>query len=570
MQTGYSEQQKPPHTGSRTRLLTLSKSLPDKWVLGTVLIAGLASIPLIVVSSSIFLPGSDVWQHLYETVLTEYIVNSIILMIGVGLLTFLMGVSTAWLTSMCDFPGRSIFQWLLLLPLAIPAYIIAFTYTGLFESAGPVQSLIRAWTGLAYGQYWFPEIRSLPGAIMMLSLVLYPYVFMLTRAALLEQSVCVLEVSKTLGCGPWRCFFRVALPLARPSIAIGLALVLMETLADYGTVQYFGVSTFTTGIFRTWFGLNDATAAMQLAVVMLFFVFSLLAIERRSRRKQRFHHTSTKYSTLTPYRLTGNKAVIAFILCVLPVTFGFLLPAGQLLAWGLENLDTLVTSRFLNLFWHSIWLAGITAIIAIAIALFVGYAQRSNPDNWIKLPIRVASMGYAIPGVVIAVGVMIPFAWFDNHLSDFLKGSFDIETGLLLSNSVFILIFAYLVRFLSISIQSVEAGLGKIKTNMDDAARALKARPIDIVRKIHLPVMRGSLLTALLLVFVDVLKELPATLVLRPFDFNTLAIHAYELASDERLSEASIPSLAIVVAGLIPVIILNRSISQSRPGHNKP
>jgi iron(III) transport system permease protein len=266
----------------------------------------------------------------------------------------------------------------------------------------------------------------------------------------------------------------------------------------------------------------------------------------------------------------GNKAVIAFILCALPVTLGFLLPAGQLLVWGLENLDTLVTSRFINLFWHSIWLAGITAIVAITIALFVGYAQRSNPDHWIKLPIRVASMGYAIPGVVIAVGVMIPFAWFDNHLSDFLKGFFDIEIGLLLSNSVFILIFAYLVRFLSISIQSVEAGLGKIKTNMDDAARALKARPIDIVRKIHLPVMRGSLLTALLLVFVDVLKELPATLVLRPFDFNTLAIRAYELASDERLSEASIPSLAIVVAGLIPVIILNRSISQSRPGLNKP
>ncbi len=533
------------------------------------MIALLVSIPLIIISSSLFAPSSDVWEHLFDTVLTEYVVNSMVLMFGVGFITFIMGVTTAWLTSMYSFPGRSLFQWLLLLPLAIPAYIIAFTYTGMLESAGPVQSLIRDWTGLAYGEYWFPEIRSLPGAVMMLSLVLYPYIFMLTRAALLGQSVCVLEVSKTLGCGPWRCLFHVALPLARPAIAVGLALVLMETLADYGTVQYFGVSTFTTGIFRTWFGLNDPTAAMQLAMLLLVFVFTLLALERNSRRKQRFHHTSTKYSALTPYQLTGVKAGIAFLLCLIPVAFGFLIPAGQLLVWGLENLDTLVTRRFINLFWHSIWLASITALAAVAIALFVGYARRTNPSRLIRASVRIASMGYAIPGVVIAVGVVIPFAWFDNQLSDSMEKLVGIETGLLLSNTVFILIFAYLVRFLSISIQSVEAGLGKIKPNMDDAARALKARPIDILRKIHLPIMRGSLLTALLLVFVDVLKELPATLVLRPFDFNTLAIRAYELASDERLSEASIPSLAIVVAGLIPVIILNRSISQSRPGLKK-
>jgi len=533
--------------------------------MSSTLIALLLAIPVMVILSSLFVPTSSTWDHLAETVLSEYIINSLILAAGVMSGTLLIGTSTAWLTTMCRFPGHKIFEWALLLPLAMPAYIIAYTYTGIFDFSGPIQTTLRDWMGWGYGDYWFPELRSIGGAVVMLSLVLYPYVYLLARAAFLEQSVTVLEVSRSLGDGPWRAFRRVALPLARPAIIAGLSLALMETLADYGTVQYFGVSTFTTGIFRTWFGLGDPTSASQLAALLLSFLFVLLAVEKFSRRKARYHHTSSSaYRPLSAYRLQGWRGWGASMVCLLPLLLGFIVPATQLGVWAFETWQEMVNSEFYRLVGNSLALAATTALLALVIALLLAYGLRLKRDPVSNAAVRIAGLGYAIPGTVIAIGVIIPFAWLDNTVDEWMRRQFDISTGLILSGTLFALIFGYLVRFLSVSLQTVESGLGKIRTNMDEAARSLGANSRMVLFKIHLPMMRGSLLTALLLVFVDVMKELPATLVLRPFNFNTLAVRAFELASDERLADSSTAALMIIGAGLIPVLILSYTITRSR------
>ncbi|PID45238.1 MAG: iron ABC transporter permease [Proteobacteria bacterium] len=524
------------------------------------------ALPVMVIFGFVLQPFNENWQHLLDNLLGEYITNSLLLMLGVSLGVLSMGVITAWLTSVCHFPGRRLLSWALLLPLAIPAYIIAYTYTGVLDFAGPVQSQLREWFGWRYGQYWFPEIRSLGGAIAMLSLVLYPYVYMMARAAFLEQSASVLEASRTLGNTSLQGFLRVAVPLARPAIITGLSLALMETLADYGTVQYFGVTTFTTGIFRTWYGLDDSVTAAQLAAILLSFVAALILLERYSRRKARFHSTSNKENRAERFQLTGWRAFWATLCCSLPVIFGFVIPAAQLLYWTLTTAQHTFSSDFVRLTINSVALAAVAALVAVLLALLLGYAKRLLGTPWVKGSVSVASMGYAIPGTVIAVGVMLPFAWLDNTLDQWLRDHFAISTGLLLSGTVFALIFAYTVRFLSVSIQAVDAGLAKIKPSMDDAGRSLGLSPWGVLRKIHLPLMKGTVLTALLLVFVDVLKELPATLILRPFNFNTLAVRAYEMASDERLADAGAPSLMIVMAGIIPVILLSRAIAKARPG----
>ncbi|WP_006786222.1 ABC transporter permease [Thiorhodospira sibirica] len=543
---------------------------PDSWHIGVILVALILALPVLVVFAHVFLPTTEVWQHLQATVLSDYVRNSLLLMLGVGAGVLLIGVPTAWLVSLCEFPGRRIFEWALLLPLAFPAYIIAYTYTGILDFPGPVQAQLREWFGWGYGDYWFPEIRSLGGAILMLSLVLYPYVYLLSRAAFLEQSVCVLEVSRTLGAGPWGGFRRVALPLARPAIITGLSLALMETLADYGTVQYFGIPTFTTGIFRTWFGLGDPGAAAQLAAILMSFVFILILLERLSRRKARFHHTSSRYSRLPRYQLQGWKRLGAFGVCLLPVLLGFILPSWQLGFWSYLTFERWFHPEFFTLVWNSLSLAAIAAVLAVVLALFMAYAKRLRPGLGVALAVRVAGMGYAIPGTVIAVGVMLPFAFIDNVVDDWMRAQFDISTGLILSGTLVALVFAYCVRFLAVSLNTVEAALTKIKPSMDDAARSLGMSPSQVLYKIHLPIMRGSVLTALLLVFVDVLKELPATLILRPFNFNTLAVRAFELASDERLADSASAALAIVLVGIIPVILLSRTIATSRPGHANP
>jgi len=545
---------------------SFSLKKPNRWVVLTVVIALIMSLPVLVVGSAIFQPLNENWQHLKEFLLTEYILNSLTLMLGVSFGVLTMGVITAWLTSMCEFPNRRLFSWLLLLPLAIPAYIIAYTYIGLLDFAGPIQSQLREWTGWGYRDYWFPEVRSIQGAIAMLSLVLYPYVYMMSRAAFLEQSVCALEASRTLGSTPLDGFFRVALPLARPAIITGLSLALMETLADFGTVEYFGIATFTTGIFRTWFGVGDGTTASQLAAMMLVFVFALILLERWSRKRAKFHHTSQKYAAIKRYQLKGRMAFLAWIACLLPILFGFILPALQLLYWVFTTAEESIDASFISLTINSMLLAISASVIAVSIALLLAYGKRLHKTPIIRTGVNIASLGYAVPGTVIAVGVMTPFAFIDNAVDAWMRETFDISTGLILSGTVFALLFAYTVRFLAVSVNAIDSGLGKIKPTMDDAGRSMGLSPLAVLRQIHLPLMRGTVLTALLLVFVDVLKELPATLILRPFNFNTLAVRAHEMAADERLADAAAPALMIVLVGILPVILLSRAISHSRAG----
>ena len=536
----------------------------NKWHFVVLLVAFLCAVPILTVFSSVFQPASDVWHHLTETVLSDYVLNSLQLIIGVSFGTLTMGITTAWITSVYKFPGRKIFQWLLLLPMALPAYIIAYTYTGMMDFSGPIQTTLREWFGWSYGDYWFPEIRSMWGATSMLSLVLYPYVYLLARAAFLEQSIVALEASRSLGASAWKSFFKVALPMARPAIITGLSLVLMETLADYGTVQYFGISTFTTGIFRTWFGLNDSGAAAQLSAVLLIFVLILITLERISRKQAQYFNASNREKRATRIQLTAGKAWLATFACLMPVLWGFFLPFIQLSQWAIETFDEMVDSEFFTLTWHSLSLAASAAILALLLALLLAYGQRLQNTRLIYFAVRIASMGYAIPATVIAIGIMLPLAWIDNTLDQWLRDQFNISSGLLLSGTLFALMFAYMVRFLAVSVGTVEAALGKIKHSMDDAARSLGLKPRQVLMVIHMPLMRRSLLTAILLVFVDVLKELPATLILRPFNFNTLAVRAYELASDERLADASTAALSIVIAGIIPVILLSLSINKQK------
>ena len=529
-------------------------------------LALLVSVPIFVVFAYVFVPAGDVWRHLADTVLGAYVVNTLWLLFGVGMGVFVIGVGTAWLVTMCRFPGRALLEWGLLLPLAVPAYAIAYTYGGLLEYSGPVQSALRGWFGWSRGDYWFPEIRSVGGAAAVLAFVLYPYVYMLARAAFLEQSVCVIEIGRTLGRSPWRGFTSIALPLARPAIVTGISLALMETLSDFGAVQHLGVVTFTTGIFRTWFGLGDQAAAAQLAAILLAFVFLLIVGERLTRGRAQFHHTSRRYRELPRYSLRGGWAAIAFLACLLPIILGFLLPGGQLLAWVAETGSGSSGGR---LWWNaanSLMLAGGASAIAVAVALLLAYGVRLNPNPVTKSATRVAGLGYAIPGSVIAVGILIPLAWFDNTLDGWLRASFGVSSGLLLSGTIAALMFAYVVRFLAVSLNTVDASLAKVTPNMDGVARTLGMGPAATVARVHAPIIAPSLMTAGLLVFVDVMKELPATLILRPFDFNTLAVYAFELASDEQLREAASPALTIVAAGLIPVALLSFAISHARPG----
>ena len=542
---------------TRSTTFTASKCLAAS----APLLAFIVALPMLVIVASLF--GSDsaaAWGHLWNTVLADYVVNSLVLMLGVGTLTLILGVPAAWYTAVYEFPGRRLFVWLLPLPLAFPAYIIAYTYTGLLDYPGPVQSFIRDVAGWGHGDYWFPPIRSLGGAIVMLGLVLYPYVFLLARAAFLERSAGTLEVSRTLGYSVRQSFFRLALPLARPAIATGVSLALMETLADYGTVQYFGLSTFTTGIFRAFYGFDDIAAASQLSAALLLFVALLIFMERHSRRRARY---DTGGSARHEHRmqLTGRQAAWAWISCLVPVVLGFVLPGAVLLKWAL--FDAMWDgSSFLALIWNSFYLAFLAAVIAVAFALVLGYARRNRDTRLVRASLGVSGLGYAVPGAIVAIGVIVPLAWLDHRLIEFARFVAGEQIGLVLSGSIVALLFAYTVRFLAVSLGAVQSGLDKIKPNIDHATRSLGRRPIEVLAEIHVPLMRSTVFTALLIVFVDVMKELPATLILRPFNFNTLAVRAYELASDERLADAAVPSLMIVLVGVVPVVILSRTISR--------
>lgn len=534
-----------------------------QWQFSSAAIAILVFLPL---ATLFWLAITDtneqaIWSHLRDTVLADYITSSLILMLGVALITLLLGISTAWLVTQYSFAGRGLLNWALLLPLAMPTYITAYSYTGLLDVAGPLQTQLRTLFGLNYGDYWFPEIRSLSGAIFVMGFVLYPYVYLLARASFLEQSPHLRDAGQLFGLSRRQAFIKINLPIARPAIVAGVSLVLMETLADYGAVSYFGVSTFTTGIFRTWYGLDSVQGAAQLALVLLAFIIVLIALEKQSRQRAQYHAKQSRQRPATK-KLSGIKQIIAISLCATPILIGFIIPVTQLLFWAVQTIDQLIDPDFWLLVINTVSLAAITALLALAFSLVMAYSHRISQSPFARLSKQLVGLGYAIPGTVIAVGTLIPLARLDNHIDAWFRTNFDVSIGLLISGTVGALIIAYLVRFLAIALNTVDSGLSGIGQNMDQAARSLGLKPFTVMRRIHLPILRTSLLTALLIVFVDVMKELPATLILRPFNFSTLAVRAYELASDERLADAALASVAIVIAGLIPVILLTKALSK--------
>lgn len=545
--------------------MTFFKSIiTHKKIVAIIATVALLTLPVAAIVTQLLLPSDGIWQHLIDTVMADYVYHSVVLMLGVGLGACIVGVSSAWLVAMFDFPGRRYFEWLLILPMAMPAYIVAYAYTWFLDFSGPLQSMLRSLTNWQYGDYWFPEIRSLSGAMMVMIVVLYPYVYLMCRATFVNQSRQFVEVSRTLGNGWWQTFFRVSLPLARPAIFAGVVLVLMETLADYGTVKYFGVSTFATGILRTWHGMDSVPGAAQLASILLVMVIVIMSLEYFWRGQAKHDQLTKSQQSVMRLRLTGKIRLLASLWCLLIVALGFIIPIVLLFNMLIDSKAYDLSTGFLPLLYRSLLLAAAAAIVTVLVASVFVYARRKYRSHSIKLLINWAGLGYAIPGTVIALGVTIALTWVDQSINKLFFWLFNMDVNVLLTGSVFALIFAYLFRFLAVAMQSVGVGLSTVSQHMDEVAYLVGKKDGYIFTKIHLPIIRNSVLTALLLVFVDVLKELPITFVLRPFNFDTLAVKTFELASDERLAESALPALFIVMAGIIPVILLSKTINRRK------
>ncbi len=540
------------------------------WRLGALSIAGLAGLPLLGIASSLLSPQGDLWQHIAQTQLSDIVANTVILLVSVGLGTTILGTGTAWLVTMCRFPGSTTLQWALLLPLVLPTYIIGYAYADLLAFAGPLQAALRSATGWGRGDYWFPDLGSAGGVALLFTLVLYPYVYLAARAAFLAQSQPLLEASRIMGHGPWRTFWRVALPLARPAIAAGVMLALLETLADFGTVQYYGVQTFTTAIYRTWYGLGNREGAAQISLILIAIAIMLILVERQSRGRARFHVASALRHHAEPVTLATWRAAAAILACVLPVLMGFVLPTLHLVQLALTSGVALGDRRFLGDAFNSIVLATLAATLIVALALFLSYAGRIVRRRSLNRVIEFASLGYAIPGAVIAVGILLPLASMDHGIDRLTRALFGLPSGLLLSGTAFALLLAYVVRFLAVGMANIAPGLAAIDPAMDASARVLGARPRQVMRHIHLPMLRGPALTAGVIAFVEVLKELPATLLIRPFNFDTLAVGVYRYASDERLAQAAVGAIVIVAVSLLPVILLSRAIAAPPPFSAQP
>lgn len=541
----------------------------NRGALGTRLVATVAYmvaaaclLPMVAVVLAAVTGGTDTVSHLFETVLPGYALTTVILVVLVAIGTFSIGVGAAWLVTMTRFPGVRFLEIALVLPLAFPAYVLAYAYTFILDHPGIVQTTLRDVTGWGPRDYWFPEIRSTEGAAAMLILVLYPYVYLLARAAFLQQSATAFLAARALGKSPWLAFWHVSLPMARPAIAGGVLLAIMETIADFGTVAYFGVQTFATGIYTSWFSIGDRAAAAQLALCLLGFALVMAVAERTQRGKAKYYQAGKSHASLPSAQLKGWQSAAAITLCAIPVVLGFLLPVFILIQMGLTSEQNLLSRRYIGFIQNSLTLAGVAAVVTVCAAICVGFFQRLRPGRGSSTTGYLARLGYAVPGGVIAVGLMVPFARFDNALDSWMRQTFDVSTGLLVTGSIWLLVAAYMVRFLAAALSAYEGGQSTVHANMDAASRSLGQSPLGTLRRVHLPILTPSLLTALLIVFVDVMKELPATLIMRPFNFDTLAVQAYRLASDERLEGAAVPSLVILAVGLLPVILICRQVGR--------
>ena len=527
-------------------------------------IAGICLLPMVAVAAAALLGDWETVRRLAATVLPRYAGATAALVVLVGLGAAAVGTGAAWLVAVCDFPGRRWLEPALVLPLAFPGYVLAYAYTHVLDFPGPVQTALRGVTGWGPRDYWFPEIRSLGGAAFVLALALYPYVYLLARSAFLLAGKGPFAVGRSLGRGPWSTWARVAVPMARPAVFAGALLVAMEVIADYGTVAFFGVGTFATGIYTAWFTLADRAAAAQLALGLLLFALLLALLERGTRRNARYAVRGARDPGRM--RLRGWHAPAAAAFCAAPMVLGAVLPALVLAAMATGSEQDPLSPRYLLFAANTATLAAIAAVATVVAAVILGSARRVAPGRGAAVALAVGRLGYAVPGGVIAVGLLVPFGAFDNAVDAVMEARFGIDTGLLVTGSIWLLVAAYAIRFLAAAIGAYESGLATVTRNVDAASRVLGAGAWGLVRRVHLPVLRPAVATAALIVFVDVAKELPATLILRPFNFDTLAVQAHRLASDERLEGAAVPSLALVALGLVPVLLLMRRMGREGGG----
>lgn len=525
------------------------------WKIITIVLAVIVVLPLLVVFSGWMQAESSIWHHLAETVLGELLENTLILLVGVAIGVTLLGVGLAWLTAMCEFPGRKHFDWALMLPLAVPAYVIAFVALGLLDFTGPVQSMLRQTFGA--GHYWFPPIRSTGGVIAVMVLVLYPYVYMLARASFMTQGNSAIEAARSLGLNAWGAFFRVSIPSARPAIIAGLSLALMETLADFGTVAIFNYDTFTTAIYKTWFGLFNLQAASQLASILLVVVVIALSAERQLRGRAKYHEAA-RSTRIYRYRLQGWRGWGATLASSMVLLLAFVLPVMQLAGWAWEVLKEDLDSRYLELLYHTLLLGGTAATLTVICAIVLAFTRRNQGDVVVRGAVNIATLGYALPGSVLAVGIMLTFTSVDNFLATMLTVIGWQTSGQVLAGTVLALIVAYVIRFLAVAYGPIDSGLGRIRASLGEAARGLGAGPAVTLWRVYLPLMRPALFTAGLLVLVDVMKEMPATMLLRPFGWDTLAVRIYEMTSEGEWERAALPAITLILVGLIPVIVLVR------------
>ncbi|MCH7403674.1 ABC transporter permease [Belliella kenyensis] len=529
----------------------------NKWIGYALLILVIVATPIFTILFKLFASPGESWSHITNNLLIGYFQNTLLLLFGVAAMTFLLGVSTAWLVSNYEFPGRKYFEWLLILPLGFPGYIMAYTYVGILDYTGPIQTFFRNTLEITF-KGSLVDIMNLPGAIFILSITLFPYVFLISRSSFLQQSKTMQEASFLLGANRSKTFFKIALPMARPAIVAGIALASMEVLNDYGTVKYFGVNTFTTGIFRAWFSMGDATTAIYLAAILMVFVFLLLYLESVQRGNRRYSNVNGLSKPTARIKVSLAKQYFYTLLCTFIFMISFLFPFLQLLSWVWLTYDKVVDAQFLLLIYRSFGLAAVAGLAVVFLSVVLLYALRLSPFKWVKSVTKVATLGYAIPGAVIAVGVMIPLLAFDKWVYDTLLTAR--VAGLFLSGTLFALLFAYIVRFMAVGYNPVEAGFQKIGIHVNEASRLLGARSTKTLRKIDLPLIRNTLLSGVLLVFVDVLKELPLTLILRPFNYQTLATKAFDMATNEMIAESANAALIIILTGIIPIIFLNRMI----------